>query len=156
MSPVPTTARRMPSPGSRRAHQLGDAESEVERLAAVETRVAQRLVAAVELFLAYVLGAADALGHVLAGELDVDPTGPVPIARCAAKKPSSSAMIASKCRVFVPEGVSTVLAYIGSHTQATGISALRIASRSGGRRVAERARSPCATYMQAGPGCDRD
>ena len=38
-------------------------------------------------------------------------------------------MIASKCRVFVPEGVSTVLACIGSHTQATGISALRIASR---------------------------
>ena len=42
----------------------------------VQARVAERLVAGVELLLEHVLGAAEALRHVLAGELEVDAAGP--------------------------------------------------------------------------------
>ena len=59
-----------------RAHQLGQAEGEVERLARVQPRVAERLVAVRELLLEHVLAAAEALGDVLAGELEVDAAGP--------------------------------------------------------------------------------
>src|SRR5439155_13543147 len=71
---VPTTASvRTTSVG---AHQLGDAEREVERLACVQPRVAERHVARVELGLLHVLGAAEAFGHVLARELEVHAAGP--------------------------------------------------------------------------------
>ena len=51
-------------------------EGEVEALAAVEARVAHRLVAVVEVGVGHRVGAAEALGDVLAGELDVDAAGP--------------------------------------------------------------------------------
>src|SRR6476659_791846 len=56
------------------AEELGDVEGEVERLAGVEARVAHRLVALVELVLEHLVGAAEALGDVLARELDVHTT----------------------------------------------------------------------------------
>ena len=71
--------RRRAMPERRRpsaSHQLGDPEREIERLPRVQTRIAERLVAVVELLLEHRLGAAEALGHVLARELEVHPSGP--------------------------------------------------------------------------------
>ena len=59
-----------------RPDQLGRAEREVERLATVEPRVAHRLVAVVEVAVGDLVGAAEAFGDVLAGELDVDAARP--------------------------------------------------------------------------------
>src|SRR5438477_4415043 len=56
--------------------ELRDAEGEVEGLARVEPRVADRLVAAFELGAEHLFRAADALGDVVAGELDVHAAGP--------------------------------------------------------------------------------
>ena len=60
------------------AQELGRAERQVERLARVEAGVAGSGVAQVEVVLQDLLGTAQALGHVIAGELDVDPPGPGP------------------------------------------------------------------------------
>src|SRR5215207_401278 len=54
------------------AIQRGDHEGEVQRLAAIEPGVARRFVAVVQIVLDYLVAPADALGHVVAGELDVD------------------------------------------------------------------------------------
>src|SRR5262245_11089433 len=62
--------------GSGLAEHLGDEEGQLERLDAVEARVADRLVAVDQVDLAELLATADALGHVVAGELDVDAAGP--------------------------------------------------------------------------------
>src|SRR5206468_5493338 len=51
-------------------HQLAQAEREVERLAGVEARVAERLVAAVEVGRGDLVEAAEAFGDVVARELD--------------------------------------------------------------------------------------
>ena len=51
------------------AQGLGDPEGQVERLAAVEPGVAHRLVAGVEVGVEDLVGPAQALGHVVAGEL---------------------------------------------------------------------------------------
>src|SRR6266540_668215 len=58
------------------AYQLCDLERQVERLAGVEPRVAHGLVALLEVIPEDLFGAPEALGDVLAGELDVDPSGP--------------------------------------------------------------------------------
>ena len=55
--------------------QVGDVESELEGLHAVEPRVARRLIAVAELVLGHAFGTTHALGDVVAGELDVDPAG---------------------------------------------------------------------------------
>src|SRR5215218_4421197 len=55
---------------------LRDEEGELERLAGVQPGVAGRLVPAVEVLVADLHRAAEALGDVLTGELDVDATGP--------------------------------------------------------------------------------
>src|SRR5262249_39699195 len=78
--------RGRPSPRSARAgglqcgplaaHELGQAEREVERLPRVQARIAERLVAVVELLLGKVLGAAETLGDVLARVLEVHAPGP--------------------------------------------------------------------------------
>src|SRR5579863_2593130 len=60
---------------------IGDEEGQVQGLAAVEPGVARRLVAVVQVAFRHVLTAADALGHVVAGELDVD------AARVGAERP---------------------------------------------------------------------
>src|SRR5439155_1895666 len=65
ISPVPTTASLRTVTESERAHQLGDAEGEVERLARVQARIAQRHVPRVQLLLLDVLRAAEALRHVV-------------------------------------------------------------------------------------------
>ena len=59
-----------------RLEQLGHPEGQVEALAAVEAGVAHRLVAVVEVGVEDLLGAAEALGDVVAGELDVHAAGP--------------------------------------------------------------------------------
>src|SRR5581483_472044 len=59
--------------------QLGHAEGEVERLAGVQAGVAHRLVAGLQLVGEDFVGAAEALGHVVAGQLDVDPARPGPL-----------------------------------------------------------------------------
>src|SRR3954454_20734733 len=58
------------------SHQLGDPEREVERLTCVQARVTERFVPRVELLLEHGLGAAEALRHVLAGDLEMDASGP--------------------------------------------------------------------------------
>ena len=77
---VPNPSRRVNIPGRVEGHtlrrQLGDAEGQVEALAAVEAGVAHRLVAVVEVGVEDLLGAAEALGDVVAGELDVHAAGP--------------------------------------------------------------------------------
>src|SRR5947208_971679 len=55
------------------AEQFGDPEGEVKGLPGVEARVAQRLVADIQIGVEDFLGAAQALGDVVPGELDVDP-----------------------------------------------------------------------------------
>jgi hypothetical protein len=57
------------------AVQVGDAEGEVEGLAAVEAGIARGLVAVAQVALGDVVAAAEALGDVVAGELDVDAAG---------------------------------------------------------------------------------
>src|SRR5688500_18687654 len=58
------------------AQHLGDQEGELERLGAVEPRVADRLVGVGGLGLEQRLPATAALGHVVAGQLDVQAAGP--------------------------------------------------------------------------------
>ena len=60
----------------RRCAASGDEERELQRLDPVEARVAHRLVPVGEPGLAEQLAAADALGDVVTGELDVDAAGP--------------------------------------------------------------------------------
>src|ERR1700674_4188389 len=55
--------------------QSGDVECQVQRLAGVQARVAHRLVALLEVLVEDLFAAAEALGHVLVGELDVDAAG---------------------------------------------------------------------------------
>src|SRR3712207_1969391 len=55
---------------------LGDQERQLQRLPGVQPRIAGRLVPAVEVLVADLHRAAEALGDVLAGELDVDAAGP--------------------------------------------------------------------------------
>ena len=65
-------------PGVRRSaggELLGDEERELERLHVVQARVAQRLVLRRQRRLVDLLRAAEALGDVVAGELDVDAAG---------------------------------------------------------------------------------
>src|SRR4051794_9732070 len=55
---------------------LGDEEGQLQRLPGVQPRVARRLVAAVEVLVTDLHRAAEALGDVLTGQLDVDAAGP--------------------------------------------------------------------------------
>ena len=57
------------------AEHLGDEERQLQALLVVQARVAHRLVALVEVGVEDLLGAAEALGDVVAGELDVDAAG---------------------------------------------------------------------------------
>src|SRR5690349_8220987 len=54
---------------------LGDQEGQLEALLVVQPRVADRLVALVEVGVEDLLGATEALGDVVAGQLDVDAPG---------------------------------------------------------------------------------
>jgi acyl carrier protein len=58
------------------AEQLGDPKGEVDTLSGVQPRVAHRLVAVVEVGVRQLIAAAETLGDVLAGELDVDAARP--------------------------------------------------------------------------------
>src|SRR3954469_19161197 len=55
---------------------LGDEEGQLQRLPGVQPRVARRLVPAVEVLVADLHRAAEALGDVLTGQLDVDAARP--------------------------------------------------------------------------------
>ena len=86
-------------------HQLGQPERDVERLAGVQPRVAERLVAVRELLLEH--APPEPPRHSVTSSPVYSrwtPPGQTPSARQAAKKPSISAMIASKCRVLTPGG----------------------------------------------------
>src|SRR5581483_9570957 len=58
------------------AHHLGQAKREVERLAGIQARVEERLVAGRELLLEHVVCSAEAFRDVLARELEMDAAGP--------------------------------------------------------------------------------
>src|SRR5687768_12375616 len=95
ISPVPTIATRRSGTSrvagvagdARPAHELGDAEGEVERLPRVQPWVAERHVARAQLLLEDGLGAAEALGHVLAGELQMNAPGPHALAAAGGEEP---------------------------------------------------------------------
>src|SRR5687768_585630 len=65
----------VPMSVSLRLQLLGDQEGELQRLAGVEARIAVGVVAVGEAVLGHRLGAADALGHVLAGHLEMHAAG---------------------------------------------------------------------------------
>src|SRR5690606_19624556 len=65
--------------GESAAEELGDPERQIERLATVEARIAHRLVAQAQVVVDQLLGAAEALGDVVAGQLHVHPAGPGPL-----------------------------------------------------------------------------
>src|SRR5215207_6075909 len=73
-APVSTACQRIVPTGSA-AEQLGDLEGELQGLTGVEARVAGCLVAAVQVAVGDLVGPAEALGDVLAGQLDVDAAG---------------------------------------------------------------------------------
>ena len=58
------------------------------------------LVAVHQVRLDQVVGTADALGHVVAGQLHVHPPGQVPSSSCTSKKPFSSAITSENARVL--------------------------------------------------------
>src|SRR3954471_4821573 len=68
------------------AQQLGDAEGQVQGLPGVEAGIADRLVAGVQMLLGGGLGPPQALGDVVAGELDVHAPGPGPRGRVASEE----------------------------------------------------------------------
>src|SRR5207253_388378 len=68
-------------------HELGQAEREVERLPRVQARIAERLVAVVEVLLGQLLRAAEALGHVLARVLEVHAARPDPLDAAGGEEP---------------------------------------------------------------------
>src|SRR5262249_21846398 len=72
--PPRAAARRRQRPGSAPV-EFGDAEGQVQGLATVEARVARGLVPVGEVVLGDAVTAADALGDVVTGELDVDAPG---------------------------------------------------------------------------------
>src|SRR3954471_18182196 len=82
------TVRKVSGTGS---EQLADAEGQVKRLATVQTGVAHRLVAIVEVLVADRFGAAEALGDVVAGQLDVHPARPRPDLAMGGEEPGDLA-----------------------------------------------------------------
>src|SRR6476660_552080 len=70
-----TVSERRSTRASATEH-LRHQEGELERLPGVQPRIAGRLVPAVEVLVADLHGAAEALGDVLAGQLDVDAARP--------------------------------------------------------------------------------
>ena len=124
--------------------QLGGAEREVERLAAVEPGIAHRLVALRQVLVEDLVAAAQALGDVVARELDVHAAGPRALAGGGRRRSRRSRRrTSSKWRVFWPLGAVNVLPCIGSHAHTTGWPASRTARSSGGRRVADLCSRPC-------------
>src|SRR5690349_7000 len=83
MAPPPSRALRWPLRGRTRPldrqalglELLGEQEGELQRLAGVEARIALRLVAFVQLVDRDLGRAADALGDLLAGHLEMDAAG---------------------------------------------------------------------------------
>ena len=75
--------------------QLGDPERQVEALAGVQPGVAHRLVAVVEVGVGHGVGAAEALGDVLAGQLDVDAARPRALGPVGPDEPGD---LARRCR----------------------------------------------------------
>src|SRR5665811_1001704 len=57
-------------------HQLGEMEGQIERLARVQARIAERLIGLFELLFRQLLSAAEALGHIAARDLQVHAARP--------------------------------------------------------------------------------
>ena len=124
------------------AQHLGDEEGQLERLHPVQARVAHRLVAVAEVDLGDLLAAADALGDVVAGELDVDAAGPG--AERAVHVEEALHLVdhvLEAAGLVARVDASKVLPCIGSQTQATStpgggdlLDQRRAARRGSGRR----------------------
>src|SRR6185437_8269746 len=99
------------------AVQVGDAEGEVEGLAAVEAGIACRLVAVAQVTLSDTLAAAGALGDVVAGELDVDAAGVGAKGPVHFEEPGDLVQHVVEVPGLPPLAASTVLPCMGSHTQ---------------------------------------
>ena len=134
-------------------HQLGHVEDEVERLAGVQARVAERRVGVVELLLGEAVAPAEALGDVVAGDLEVD-----------AARPRALGVVDGEEALDLGEDVAEVAASCGRPrcgrcSRASG----RRPRRPGGGRRARRARAaaasrrparrPSARSASGGPGC---
>ena len=104
----------------------------LQRLLVVEARIDAGLVRALEVGLREAARAADALGDVLAGELEVHAAEARAELGVELEACSSSATILSNRRVLMPCGVVSVLPCIGSQTHSTVRPVARTASTSGG------------------------
>ena len=113
--------------------EFGDPEREVEALAGVQSRVAHRLVAIVEVGVAHRVGAAEALGDVLAGELDVDAAGPRALGAVGPDEAADLAHDVVEVAGLAAGAAVNVLPCIGSQAHTTGWPA-SVTARSSGRR----------------------
>ena len=120
---MPTIASRWTA--TQPAHQLGEAEREVERLARVQARVAERLVAGSSCSSASVLGAAEALGHVLARVLEVHAARPDALGAAGGEEALDLGHDRVEVARLAAAGGLKPFACIGSQTQTTGCSASR-------------------------------
>src|SRR4051794_19000194 len=73
------------------AQQLGHAEGQIEALAGVQAGIAHGLVALAQVVVEDLLGAAEALGDVLPGQLHVDAAGPGPLGPVGPEEPGDLA-----------------------------------------------------------------
>src|SRR5271157_370136 len=133
------------------AVQVGDAEGQVQGLAAVEAGIACRLVAVAQVALGDVVAAAGALGDVVAGEFDVDAAGMS--AEYAVHLEESGDFVEHVVEVpgLVAAGRFHRVAVHRSHTQATGGRLAAIFSTSGGSAWRIR-RAPIRVVRVSRPG----
>ena len=68
------------------AQHVGYLKRQIEALAGIQPWVADCLIAVVELAVEDLVGTADALGDVVAGELDMDSAGPCALGACGARR----------------------------------------------------------------------
>ncbi len=103
------------------AQDLGHVERQIEALASVEPWIAHRLVAIVELAVEDLVGAAHALGDVVAGELDVDASRPRALGVVGANEAVDLGDRCDRSRGSCgPLTEVKVLACIGSQAHTTG------------------------------------
>ena len=113
-SPDPARSWAPPS------HVARDPHRDLERLLVVEPRIDAALVRALEAGLVEPARAADALGDVVAGELEVNAAeARAELRRGARSSSRARSTILSNRRVLMPCGVVSVLPCIGSHTHST-------------------------------------
>ena len=123
--------------------ELGDPEGEVEGLAGVEAGVAHRLVAVVEVGVEDLLGAAEALGDVVAGELDVDAARPGALGPVGGEEAGDLGQDVVEVAGLLAAGAVKVLPCIGSQAHTTGWPASRTAAQQRRQARPRPGRRPC-------------